>query len=130
MNKSVQGSETFKNISYLSPTPLLLILLIACLAAPAVAQDLARGEAVYNKWCAPCHDPGMNHPGTLALSAKYAGVKSPVLKEWTDLPPAVTTQFVRHGVSIMPFFRKTEIPDSDLADLAAYLARNTGRQGK
>ena len=103
-----------------------LIIFIA-LAATAVAQDQnqAMGEAVYNKWCAPCHDAGVNHPGTLALSAKYAGVKSAVIKEWTDLPPAVTKTFVRQGISIMPFFRKTEIPDADLNALADYLARNT-----
>ena len=101
--------------------------ILAALAINVAAEDkdMARGEAVYNKWCAPCHDSGVNHPGTLALSAKYAGVKSPVIKEWTDLPPAVTKTFVRHGVSIMPFFRKTEISDSDLDALAAYLARDT-----
>jgi hypothetical protein len=30
---------------------------------------------------------------------------------------------VRHGVSIMPPFRKTEVSDTDLAALTAYLAR-------
>lgn len=107
------------------------ILILVTLAAPAAAQDKNQvaGEAVYDKWCAPCHDGGLTHPGTLALSAKYAGVKSPVLKEWTDLPPAVTKTFVRHGVSIMPFFRKTEISDADLNNLAIYLARNTPGTG-
>ena len=103
------------------------ILTLIVLAMPVAAQDknLAAGEAVYNKWCAPCHVAGTNHPGTLALSAKYTGVKSPVITEWTDLPPAVTKQFVRNGVSIMPFFRKTEISDAELDALVAYLARNT-----
>lgn len=106
------------------------ILTLIGLAATVAAQDQdpAAGEKVYNKWCAPCHDAGMNHPGTLALAAKYTGVKSPVLKEWTDLPPVLTKQFVRNGVSIMPFFRKTEISDTELDKLAAYLARNTPNQ--
>jgi len=103
----------------------ILTLIVPATSLAAEDRNLATGEVVYNKWCAPCHDPGLAHPGTLALSAKYAGVKSPVLKEWTDLPPVITRQFVRHGVSIMPFFRKTEIPDADLDALAAYLARNT-----
>ena len=30
---------------------------------------------------------------------------------------------MRKGVSIMPFFRKTEVSDADLDALAAYLAR-------
>ena len=107
-----------------------LITVMMILVGPAIntaAQDknLATGEKVYNKWCGPCHDAGISHPGTLALTAKYAGVKSPVLTEWTDLPPVLTRQFVRNGVSIMPFFRKTEISDVDLDNLAAYLARNT-----
>ena len=109
-----------------TPGKIVILFSLILLAATAAAQDQARGEAVYNKWCAPCHDPGVNHPGTLALSAKYAGVKSPVIKEWTDLLPAVTRTFVRNGVSIMPFFRKTEISDADLDALADYLARNTG----
>ena len=90
---------------------------------------MAEGESVYAKWCAPCHDPGPMHPGTLALSAKYAGTKSGVLLEWTDLHPEITRTFVRTGISVMPFFRKTEISDDELDALAAYLARNTPREG-
>jgi mono/diheme cytochrome c family protein len=30
---------------------------------------------------------------------------------------------VRHGVSVMPPFRKTEVSDADLAALSAYLTR-------
>ncbi len=30
---------------------------------------------------------------------------------------------MRHGVSIMPFFRKTEISDADLDAIGAYLSR-------
>ena len=93
----------------------------------AIAQDgeHADGMRVYGKWCAPCHDPGVQHPGTLALTAKYAGAKSGVLLEWTDLRPEITKAFVRTGISVMPFFRKTEISDAELDALAAYLARNT-----
>jgi hypothetical protein len=31
---------------------------------------------------------------------------------------------VRNGITIMPFFRKTEVSDSDLDALIAYLTRN------
>ncbi len=34
-------------------------------------------------------------------------------------------KFLRHGISVMPQFRKTEISDADLDALAQYLARNT-----
>jgi len=83
---------------------------------------LERGEAVYDQWCAACHDPGPRHPGTQALEALYEGSKPAALEERRDLLPAVTEAFVRTGVSVMAPFRKTEISDEELAALAAYLA--------
>ena len=104
-------------------------LVLGVAAAPAVAQDHseehAAGRAVYTKWCAPCHDPGITHPGTHALTVKNQGVKSGVLLEWKDLPAATVKNLVRHGISVMPQFRKTEISDAELDALAKYLARNT-----
>lgn len=91
------------------------------------APEYAAGQAVYLKWCAPCHAPGVTHPGTHALMTKYDGVKSGVLLDWKDLPPSTVTYWVRHGVSVMPHFRKTEISDAELEQLARYLARNTPR---
>ena len=44
---------------------------------------------------------------------------------WTDLPATYVTFMVRHGMSVMPQFRKTEISDTELTALAAYLARNS-----
>ena len=93
-------------------------------AAPEEEQPdpYAAGRAVYTKWCAPCHAPGVTHPGTHALATKYQGVKSGVLLEWTDLQPATVKSVVRHGVSVMPQFRKTEISDADLDALAKFLS--------
>ena len=47
----------------------------------------ASGRGVYTKWCAPCHDPGIDHPGTNALMVKYQGIKPGVLLEWKDFQP-------------------------------------------
>jgi (+)-pinoresinol hydroxylase len=98
--------------------------------APAAepSDPYAAGRAVYTKWCAPCHDPGLIHPGTNALTVKYKGVKSGVLLEWQDLPPELVRHLVRNGISVMPQFRKTEISDTDLDALAKFLARNTPAQ--
>jgi mono/diheme cytochrome c family protein len=93
-------------------------------AALAQAPDLARGEAVYAHWCAPCHAPGPGHPGTQALQAKYIGDLPAVLVEREDLAPDAVKLFVRQGVSVMAPFRKTEIGDADLDALAAYVAQN------
>ena len=89
------------------------------------SDPYAAGRAVYTKWCAPCHDPGVIHPGTNALTVKYQGVKPGVLLEWKDLLPETVSQVVRHGISVMPQFRKTEISDADLDALAKFLSRNT-----
>ncbi len=93
-------------------------------APPAQLQP---GRAVYEKWCAPCHDPGIEHPGTHALMTKYPGSPraSGVITEWTDLTPEYVRFMVRHGMSVMPHFRKTEITDSELDALAKYLSRNS-----
>ena len=40
-----------------------------------------------------------------------------------ELTAASITLFVRRGVATMPFYRKTEVSDADLAALAAYLTR-------
>ena len=91
-------------------------------AAPAAAQQ-ADGRAVFAKWCAPCHAPGPGHPGTQSLDAKYKGSKPGALEARQDLTADQVRVFVRHGVSIMPFFRKTEISDAELDALGAYLSR-------
>jgi mono/diheme cytochrome c family protein len=91
--------------------------LVAAEARPNV------GKQVYDKWCAPCHAPGPDHPGTTALDALYKGSKPGALIERTDLTPPVIRQFVRKGVSVMPFFRKTEISDAELEALATFLSK-------
>jgi (+)-pinoresinol hydroxylase len=94
-----------------------------CASSIGRAQDAAGdGKAVFDKWCAPCHGDGPGKPGTAALEALYKGVKPALLEERTDLVPDLTKAFVRTGVSIMPFFRKTEISDRELDALAEYLA--------
>lgn len=85
-------------------------------------RDGDRGREVYEYWCEACHGDGPGRPGTQALAALYDGQKPALLTERTDLVPALTRTFVRNGVSIMPFFRKTEISDDELEALAEYLA--------
>jgi mono/diheme cytochrome c family protein len=107
----------------------IVAAVVAGLAAIASAQDNAalatRGQEVFDYWCAACHSPGARHPGTQALESLYKGAKPAALEQRTDLVPELTRAFVRTGVSVMPPFRKTEISDSDLAALAAYLAPKT-----
>ena len=84
--------------------------------------DSEHGRVVFDYWCAPCHAAGPGHPGTQSLQVKYGGNVPAVLEEREDLTPTVVRTFVRQGVLSMAPFRKTEITDAELEDLAAYLS--------
>lgn len=95
-------------------------------APPSQPADLiARGEAVFNYWCRACHGPEMTKPGTAALAVKYRGSLPAALAERTDMTPDVVKHWVREGISMMPFFRPTEISNADLEALARYLTRSS-----
>ncbi len=109
------------------------IALLGVCAASAYAADAgqqARGKEKFDYWCGTCHagDPRENGrylPGTASLAAKYNGARPSALEERTDLLPPYIELVIRRGSEGMPFFRKTEISNSEMADIAAYLARNT-----
>ena len=92
-------------------------------SSAAFAQTAAaeRGAAVYEHWCAPCHAPGPGHPGTQSLQIKYRGEIPPVLEDREDLTPEFVRTMVRGGILMMAPFRKTEVTDAELDDIAAYL---------
>ena len=105
-----------------------IFMVLTMFAMPAFAQygdPTAAGQVIYQKWCAPCHAPGVDehYPGTVALQVKYQGKIPAALEERTDLTVEMITTFVRHGVSIMPSFRKTEISDDELQVLIDYLEK-------
>lgn len=86
--------------------------------------SLERGRHLFSYWCASCHAAGHEHPGTEALNHKYGEKEPPELDRRKDLTPNLVKYYVRTGVSDMPFFRKAEISDADLNDIATYLSRN------
>lgn len=100
----------------------------------ATGAQIERGKALYDYWCGTCHGPELGLPGfdglpgTHQLRLKYRDTDIPaVLDERTDLVPEFIKVIVRQGVSFMPHFRKTEISDAELDDIAAYLTRNNPR---
>jgi mono/diheme cytochrome c family protein len=119
----------------------ILALALFCSALPDAqapqpgpdAATIQRGKLAYVTWCTPCHGSnpagrgrfgGTGFPGTDALAVKYRGRQPPVpaaLEQRSDLTSATIKLVVRQGVSVMPFFRKTEISDTDLDALIAYL---------
>lgn len=112
------------------PGKLFSLFMLSC-AAPGMAQDLdpavARGMAKFEHSCAPCHGRGPGDdgramlPGTDALRIKYNGALPPALEDRRDLNAEAIRLFVRQGAFAMPPFRKTELTDGEIADIAAYL---------
>ncbi len=90
--------------------------------SPAALNTVASvsGEKIYRKWCSDCHTPATG-PGSIALQRKYQGNPTAILLQRTDLTAEYVKLAVRNGVSFMPSFRKTEITDAELAQLATYL---------
>ena len=102
----------------------LLALVLLCVGSAASAADgptLVHGAQVFEKWCLPCHGHGDQFPGTVALGVKYQNKLPGALQDRTDLAADFVKAVVRTGVTVMPFFRKTEVSDADLDALAAYL---------
>ncbi|HUN27365.1 MAG TPA: cytochrome c [Steroidobacteraceae bacterium] len=83
-----------------------------------------RGYVQFQRDCSVCHGRGPARPGTRALRAKYQGKLPALLEERTDLTGAYVKDIVRHGISVMPPFRKTELSDQDLDAIVAYLTRH------
>jgi mono/diheme cytochrome c family protein len=104
----------------------LVLLLLLALPDAVNAQNRTKvdaGRDLYQYSCAICHGRGSGNPGTVALQAKYAGKSPALLEDRTDLTAGSVRFVVRRGVSIMPFFRKTEVSDADLDAILAYLTR-------
>jgi mono/diheme cytochrome c family protein len=101
-------------------TLITLLLTIASLtiAAPDTATP---GKVLFDKKCAECHAPGFGHPGTQRLEWSR-GARYSVLEQRKDLTPGYIKTVVRHGLAEMPPFRPSELPDSELQQIANYLA--------
>jgi mono/diheme cytochrome c family protein len=102
-------------------------------AGPAWAADAARGQKLFQNWCSSCHSPergedGKYPPGTDSLQNNYKGSKPPGLEQRDDLTVAYVELVIRRGTRAMPLFRKTEISDQDMHDIAAYLAKGGAPQ--
>lgn len=100
-------------------------------AGTARAADPARGQKLFQYWCATCHSPdrredGNYLPGTESLENNYKGSKPAALEQREDLTTGYVELVIRHGTRAMPLFRKTEISDQDMHDIAAYLAKGKG----
>ncbi len=111
-----------------------VIVLVGAVTANAQGPDpVQRGKGVFQHSCAPCHGVGPGDdgramlPASQSLKLKYKGEKPPFLEDRSDLPYPVLRVFVRRGSWSMPGFRKTEVTDADIEDIAAYLSESSKR---
>jgi mono/diheme cytochrome c family protein len=88
----------------------------------------SKGYLQFQNYCSVCHGGGPEKPGTRALRSKYGTQVPAMLEERTDLAPQYVKLIVRQGISVMPQFRKTELSDSDLEAIAAYLTQKKPRK--
>jgi cytochrome c5 len=91
----------------------------------ALSPQQEHGKKVYNGLCVFCHAPGLWGTTTLA---KRMDKQHAVLDGRTDLAPATIRVAVRVGIGSMPPLRKTEVTDSDLDAVIAYLTRAGGNR--
>jgi mono/diheme cytochrome c family protein len=99
----------------------LALAACAALAAAPGARPRRRGadgQQIFVRWCVPLPRRG---PGTGTKLQKYRHRRRP--RERSDLTAEVVKYYVRHGISVMAPFRKTEISDEELAALASWLTR-------
>jgi (+)-pinoresinol hydroxylase len=85
--------------------------------------EFQTGKAEFQNACAICHGAGPDRPGTSSLQFKYGGRLPALLEERTDLTPERVKYYIRHGIAMMPGFRKTELSDAQAEAIANYLAR-------
>lgn len=89
---------------------------------PGLTDQQERGKRLYYKTCIHCHAPGVW--GTNRLSERMS-VQDAVLENRTNLPAEAVRTIIRAGIGSMPAFRRSELSDTDIQAIAAYVSRNT-----
>lgn len=109
--------------------PMKGLAMAACVAtlgggtlAAQTAETVDTGRRIYANWCVHCHREGGS--ATRVLEQRYQGKVPAVVEERTDLAAARIVRLLRTQTPGMTAFRPTDLTDSDLEAVAAYLTRN------
>ena len=92
--------------------------------APLSAQQ-QQGQTLFRNSCFYCHSEKVW--GTLSLERRRPNGDA-LLEKRTDLTPDFVRTVVRNGLGSMPAYRRTELNDTDVDAIIAYLTR--GNAGK
>jgi mono/diheme cytochrome c family protein len=84
------------------------------------AQNYTEGEKLFHARCGYCHLAGGT--GTIMLGRRL-GKDRALLGERTDLTAEYVKKITRVGINGMPPHTRIEVPDSELALIAAFIAR-------
>jgi mono/diheme cytochrome c family protein len=101
--------------------PALILALSVMLPEPVPAADALKGEAYFAVTCGRCHRAG--GMGTGILSRRPGIAAQGLLEQREDLTVPFVQAVVRHGNGNMPRITRAEVSDSQLAEIADYLAR-------
>jgi len=97
------------------------VMLFSLALVPAAVRADTTGQEVFNRQCAQCHAPGLEHPGTRQLTLTRGKDKG-VLTERDDLVEEYVRYVVRNGMQAMPGFYPSDLTEAQLDALAAFLA--------
>lgn len=98
----------------------LIVSAVAGLVAPVAAAE-TNGQEVLDHYCTACHG-AEDGPGTMQLS-RTRGKEKRLLTQRTDLAPDYIAYIVRHGLRSMPPFVPSDLTDTKLAALVAFLTK-------
>lgn len=101
--------KQYKSMRLLTIATLLLLSYSSSIASEKYWKN---GQEAYTKICAYCHNVGV---GPDSVKMKFDAQSAPMRAE-------SIIYIVRHGLNAMPAFRKTEIDDASLKELADGLA--------
>jgi mono/diheme cytochrome c family protein len=87
--------------------------------APLSAQQ-QQGQKLFRNSCFYCHSEKVW--GTLSLERRRPNGDA-LLEKRTDLTPDFLRTVVRNGLGSMPAYRRTELNDTDVDAIIAYLTR-------
>jgi mono/diheme cytochrome c family protein len=100
------------------------VLGVFALAAPALAQDVAKGKQVYDSAtpkCKVCHSIAGEGNAKGSLDGVGAKLKAEDIKAWMRTPKEMTVKAKADRKPPMPAYSKEKLSDADLENLTAYM---------
>jgi mono/diheme cytochrome c family protein len=107
------------------------LVLLSCTATLVGAAELEsvnsqqqQGKALFEATCVYCHNA--RGFATERLRSRLSEDRA-VLTERTDLDPAYIRTIVRNGLASMPAYTPTDLDESQIKAIAAYLTRKNAK---